>query len=991
MTSYNDVIIPKLYSYIEYIISRICDRDSKGRSIQLLGMNVIDSELTDLNEYIRGELTYCFKLLINYKVIESDGTENGVMQMEIEVPKMHNNLFIIAGRRRISTTELGNDYEIRIYKDNLVIDNDRSIPYVIDNGNISFTINVETEDGRLSAEGTYEAVSEFKDLLKLTDDQRKKISIKLDIDLDTVPENLDYQTILNLINLGEDIKTDSIIDKRFITTEDSLIQSLERKISNKKILGSMREKFYKNGILYPVDIQNFINKFFKVANESSVDIPSDINALVYDSLKNKIILPSKCAYNYTFTDIIDVVNTPENNNVNRINELNKCAKLSHSKLTITCYRISDGSKVELPYLDYLCIKVLSNDGFDYETKKLIAKDEYYYKLRFKSYTTTDISDIEYTEPAPDEKLSITTRRIPLINNSDSVRIAMAAGMAKQSIELENGEPSIVSSGNDEEDLDLAALVTKYPFDRGVVHGISSGTVFIKDPATDAIFPYQIPQPNPGLNASMISYTPVVKVGDVLSKGQPIITARSLRNKSYDLGLNVLAGYMSYLGYTYEDGIVVSQSLADRMAHWSVVDISYEIKPEDIISYVKPIGTPIKSLDALLKCKTKIRVKKVTKRAYENIDFMKNLGLNFVPNDLLVPNNIDKGYLIDCKVEVRDPSGPIDNSISKALSNEETRETLLKYIPTTELPNLESLDIPQRFKELKIIDGFDYKSKLSVASISFKLLVYNPLIKGSKLCNRYGSKGEVSLILPDNEMPFIESTGEHLEMILNPNSIVARKNPSQLYELLLTKIVDFIKLEVTKLFDNNDVIGARKFLKEFYRSKFDELSDEDFIKDFKNDPKFFVMNVGCYSKVSYDQVMEWAARFGIDEVAYVTDPKLGPIESPISVGKTYMMKLYHSADFSGKVTSSIVDRDQPYMGKGLYRDEGQKIGEMEYWMILAHGVQLFIDQHRTDLIQSEYSFMNELLMAGYTIIDKNGAPLLSPYQLAIKRLNDELSK
>lgn len=983
MTSYNDVIVPRLVEYIKSVLLKIDEKDSKNRKINILSVKVVDSNLTDLNYYINNGLTYSFDLIFTYNVTEEDGTIGENMQFTIEVPRMYSNLLIIEGRRRISTTVMGTDFEMRVYGNNIVIDNDRSINFKkLKGGSIELNVIIQTDDGQLDFVGDTDTFDKFKDYLKLTDYQQNKLKIKLDTD--NIGEYLTYQNVIDLVNLGNDNQYDRIIDKRFITTEDSLISTLRRAKVRQKILRSMRDKFYANGILYPKDIQNAIFRFFKVADESSVDVPTDINPLVYDSLKSKVVIPAYCAYNSTFTDIIDVVNTPENNNVNKLNELNKCVKLIGDTIYIDCYDFVTKEKVEISYLDYLCSKVLANDHYDYEDKEVITADEYHYKYRMRTHTTTDLSDIKYIEPAPDEKLSITTRRIPMINMSDSVRVAMGASMAKQSIEIENAEPRMISSGNDDEDILEASLITRYPYDEGIVTNIVGDMIYIKDPTNNAIYPYQIPTPTSGINNAMTTFEPVVKVGDKLTKNQALIAPHTLRKNSYDLGLNTKVAYMSYLGYTYEDGIIISESYAKRMADYPVIDVAIELRPEDIVSYIKPIGSQVKSLDILVNNKTKLRAKSITKQIYERLDIMKFMDVNYQKNNLIVPNNIKDGMITDCKIYYNDAA-------SSRLNNSETLKVIEAYEDYLQSGLIQyNGNFPDKYKSLRLDKEYTFTNKKISAVIQFKIVYYSPLKKGSKLCNSWGSKGEVSLVLPDDKMPIIESTNQPVEMILNPAAVISRKNPSQLYEVILNQIIDVVKAKVDELMVSDNINEARAFMSKYYGKKIAKMTDEEFSSQYKEKGKyFFVMKVGCYSRLTYDTVMEWAKELNIEEAQYVTDPELGPIENPVIVGDTYMMRLYHSAEFSGKVTSEVIDSAAPYMGDGLYREEGQKIGEMEYWALLSHGAQQFLDVQRTDQVSQQYSFLNELLMAGYTLVDEKGLPLLSEYRDAMKKLPGKL--
>lgn len=65
--------------------------------------------------------------------------------------------------------------------------------------------------------------------------------------------------------------------------------------------------------------------------------------------------------------------------------------------------------------------------------------------------------------------------------------------------------------------------------------------------------------------------------------------------------------------------------------------------------------------------------------------------------------------------------------------------------------------------------------------------------------------------------------------------------------------------------------------------------------------------------------------------------------------------------------------------------------MENWALLSRGAEVFAQSQREDLIPSQYSFLNEMLLAGYMINDDKGLPMLSDYRTNIKKLESSEKK
>jgi len=73
--------------------------------------------------------------------------------------------------------------------------------------------------------------------------------------------------------------------------------------------------------------------------------------------------------------------------------------------------------------------------------------------------------------------------------------------------------------------------------------------------------------------------------------------------------------------------------------------------------------------------------------------------------------------------------------------------------------------------------------------------------GSKLTNRFGGKGVVCEVVPDEFMP-VDQFGRRVEIILNPCSVVKRSNPGQLYELELNFIASRVAEQIKHIADIN---------------------------------------------------------------------------------------------------------------------------------------------------------------------------------------------
>ena len=166
--------------------------------------------------------------------------------------------------------------------------------------------------------------------------------------------------------------------------------------------------------------------------------------------------------------------------------------------------------------------------------------------------------------------------------------------------------------------------------------------------------------------------------------------------------------------------------------------------------------------------------------------------------------------------------------------------------------------------------------------------------GDKMAGRHGNKGVVSIIVPEEDMPYMED-GAPIDLILNPLGVPSRMNVGQILETHLGWAAKQLRWRVaTPVFD-----GA---------------TEQDI-------------------KAALRQA-------GLPEDGRVTlyDGKTGmPFDQKVVVGQIYMMKLHHLVDDKIHARStgpySLVTQ-QPLGGKAQFG--GQRLGEMEVWALEAYG-------------------------------------------------------
>jgi len=166
--------------------------------------------------------------------------------------------------------------------------------------------------------------------------------------------------------------------------------------------------------------------------------------------------------------------------------------------------------------------------------------------------------------------------------------------------------------------------------------------------------------------------------------------------------------------------------------------------------------------------------------------------------------------------------------------------------------------------------------------------------GDKMAGRHGNKGVVSVIVPQEDMPFLED-GTPVDIVLNPLGVPSRMNLGQLYETMLG--------------------WAGKELGIHYETP-------------------------VFNGANEDDVVAEMEKAGLPATgkAVLLDGETGePFDEPVTVGYIYMMKLAHLIEDKMHARStgpySLVTQ-QPLGGKAQFG--GQRFGEMEVWALEAYG-------------------------------------------------------
>lgn len=1029
-----NIIVDRFFNNVDYY--------NPDYKITNLKYNIVEEPPHQASYYIENGLTATHKVQIEYTLNDEDT----VRYSEFEVPKEIDGAFIIEGAYRVSTNRLGSDYDCRIKMSgtgNYRVNFDFNRYYDIQKQELVLKkINPDLGISDKSKSIPFNEIDSFleedpknKELLRLSDRQIKKLMIKLD--LDYKPEFITSKLIQECLAYGDDRLRDLIIDKTIESVPTSFMQYIFRDNNGKNYYSARRRittYFTKYNKLQDqiTAITNLCFRFWKGtkdAKSSDLQVPPGVNAINLEAIGNKITIPESVAYNKTFSDLIDIADTPINNNTNLQNSLTVSTHITDDKVLFDVYNL-DFQKITIEYIDYLNCKVCASEYVDYEKKVMKPNEDNMVEVKYRmGRRMVPIDEVQLIDLHPDYRLSETTRRIPFVNYTDSVRISMGTSMLKQSIPLINAEKSLVDTGNYEE-LENNILNEKFKYPEGVVKDITEDKVIIELPdgtETETLRRTAIQ----GINDVDIFLSPKVKKGQKVKEGDVITGAVGLEKDTYKAGLNTLVLFHAYYGLVNEDAVVISKSYSERIASYSIIDLSIDVKNTSAIKWLAPIGTKVKSKDSVVLINKAIRLDEINKSLNEKLGGLfgdDSISEYVIEDALKVPNNIDEAVVSDIMVQenvkpkipksVKKPDLTFSHTSNKVIEdynkNKDRQIIFDKYPEYIASDTLDPINL-------------DTKTYKVVYTIRVRLIKYSPAIIGEKLTSRYGGKGVVSKIVDDEKMPIVvdKTTGEkkRVEVVMNPYSTVNRKIPSVIMEFSLGIIAHKLHDMVDQL--KKTKTGQKKILpllSKYYNGRYDNMTTEEFIKLHESKPieEVYYFNVGCFSDFTPEKIENWMSELGVDTKSNILMPeteltdldelkenlsesefndvvknmegKFISVDKPLMVGYMTLERLYHIPSYSNKVTSSLfgVDinpkRDQPILGRGKYRETGQVIGEMELAVLLSRNAKEFIKEIRKDTAREDNQmFLNNLLGLGLTVTDSKG------YNQGGSNLKEQLEK
>lgn len=563
------------------------------------------------------------------------------------------------------------------------------------------------------------------------------------------------------------------------------------------------------------------------------------------------------------------IETPEGPNIGLISYLALYAKLNKYGFIEAPYRkVDKETGIVTTQVEYLTADVEDRFVVAQANEPLTADNRFERNMVHARYVDqileVEKESVSYMDVSPKMVVSAATAMIPFLENDDPSRALMGANMQRQAVPLLQAEAPIVGTGIEyRAAVDSGAVICSGI--EGTVSYVSGNRIEItgSDGKKEVHKLIKFARSN---QSTCVNQRPIVSKGEHVEKGQVIADGPSTCCGEISLGKNVLVGFMSWEGYNFEDAILINERLVFDDIYTSIHIEEFECKARD----------------------TKLGPEEITRE-------IPNVGEEAL-------KNLDENGIIRIGAEVRAGDILVGKITPKGETELTSEERLLRAIFGEKAKEVRdtSLKVPHGaygiVKDVKVFTKENSDELLPGVNqvIRCYIIQKRKISVGDKMAGRHGNKGVVSLILPQEDMPFLPG-GQPLDIVLNSLGVPSRMNIGQVLEVHLGMAAKALNWKVaTPVFD-----GARE-----------------------SDISSLLEQVG----------------FSPDGKTILYDGRTGePFDKPITVGYMYFLKLHHLVDDKIHARStgpySLVTQ-QPLGGKAQFG--GQRFGEMEVWALEAYG-------------------------------------------------------
>ncbi|MBN2425246.1 MAG: DNA-directed RNA polymerase subunit beta [Calditrichaceae bacterium] len=702
---------------------------------------------------------------------------------------------------------------------------------------------------------------------------------------------------------------------------------------------------------------------------------------------------------YTHYGRLCPIETPEGPNIGLISSLCVHARINDFGFIETPYREVNNGVVSKT-IKYL--SATEEDSFTIaQVNAPLDKKGKFVRDRVKARIKGDFpvvlpEEVDFMDVATNQIVSPAASLIPFLEHDDANRALMGSNMQRQAVPLLNPDTPIVGTGMEKRvAIDSGSLLISEV--DGVVSYVDSEFIKIKmdnvvKPETgkerlleqDDVLVYELMKFRRTNQDTSINQRPIVDVGQKIKAGDILADGCATDGGELALGKNVLVAFMPWMGYNFEDAIIVSERIVQDDIYTSIHIQEFELQVRDTKRGEEELTREIPN---------------VSEEATKNLDEngIVRMGAEVQAGDIIIGKVTPKGETDPTPEEkllkaifgtkagdVKDaslkaPPGMKGVVVNTRLFSRKKKDSQSKKDEKIIVEQLESGAETKRKKVIaklseNLANHFNGKKTLGISYVDGRVAIK---AKTAIKANSFNDIDVQSLDInttwfeddPKNE--FVRKLYADYRKVIQDieNDLKREKHKIMVGDELPPGIIQLAKVYVAekRKLSVGDKMAGRHGNKGVV-SKVVPMEDMPFLED--GTPVDIVLNpLGVPSRMNLGQIFEttlgWAGfklkkyystpvfdgatyedllnelkLAGLPESGKIRlyDGRTGnPFDQDVNVGYIYMLKLSHLVDDKIHARSigpySLITQ-QPLGGKAQFG--GQRFGEMEVWALEAYG-------------------------------------------------------
>jgi DNA-directed RNA polymerase beta subunit len=583
--------------------------------------------------------------------------------------------------------------------------------------------------------------------------------------------------------------------------------------------------------------------------------------------------------------------------------------------------------------------------------------------------------------------------IPRANNSDTQRINMFANHLNQWVHLVNPEfPKVFTNFENQvgeysvaykkarDDFEVIAKIRKNDYNYSLIVQYRRSKLY------DVIHFKTAVNITEDYGYALHDCIPDVQPGTVVREEDYVYKSSNYDNDgNFAYGTNLKAVFLPYKNLTYEDGIVIGETAAKKLTAYKVEQTMFSVNSNDILLNIYGDSVVYKSFPKIGDEVSEKMLAVIRRRDHSKVLY------DFQADRLNDPDNKDDtiiytggGKIVDIDIfsnrSIEDMERHPNEFQSEVLAvyrdihayYKKMAEELEKIIPVRELTEAEQKQelkemghvikhpLPKADNKNKYTDEVSYMWKASHEfidpkvqwrhegksfdnlKIRFTILKEHPLTIGAKLTGRYGNKGTIAMIVPDEEMPVTED-GIRADVCLNPLGILNRLNIAQIQE----QYINFMASNVLKKMGTATTLQEQAdeffdFVKAINKEQYEFLVGEyETMTSGAKKTEFIssVLGEGIYihqPPFFNNTTMEQFEKLFKSKPHLVEKHKFVNIEKPMVMGDMYFIRLKHESSNKASARSTALNNIKYLPSKSTLKKEKKiiisqtpiRLGEME---------------------------------------------------------------